>query len=142
MSAPTSHRRIYSGEAGASLLAAFIEQLACRAGFHWFHSVGTPQQQLFQRLLGLSCPPGNSSPRFGCASAECDMVLLVQWHKLVYDGLVWSGQSACSNPFPVPAWFPFGFLFSGELKRPFSMVRHRYCDFEGRISQELSAFVV
>lgn len=32
-----------------------------------------------------------------------DTVLLVQWHKLVCDGLVWSGQSACSNPFPLPA---------------------------------------
>lgn len=109
MFVPTSRRRIHSGEAGASLLASFIEPLVCRAGFHWVHSAGAAQQQLFQRLLGSLCPPGNIGPRFGCASAECDTVLLVQWHRLVCDGLIWSGQRACSNPFPFPAWFPFGF---------------------------------
>lgn len=73
MSAAISHRRIHSGGSRASLSAFFTQQLACRAGFLlisqcWvLHSI-----HLFQRLLRLSCPPGN----FDCQVPGSDVPVL------------------------------------------------------------------
>lgn len=101
------------GEAGLHCLLFSSRNWLAGLFFDDFTVLGASQHTALSKAAEVILPSRefrSPGPGFGRASAECNMVLLVQRHKLVSDGLVWSGQSACSNPFPFPVWCFFAFF--------------------------------
>lgn len=85
MSGPISHRRIHSGGSWGKqgFIVCFSHQETGLQGcfFDDFTVLGASQHTALSEAAEVILPSRefrSPGPRFGCASAECNMVLLVQ----------------------------------------------------------------